>query len=110
MTEHFDFHCSGSPTPILFVPGSYSTPAAWRPAQSHLPEGFEFFATSLSGYGQSRERRSNADISLNPQIDLLSEVVKKIGAPVHLFAYSFGGLMSLGFGNRARDGVKRDVL
>ncbi|XAT59871.1 alpha/beta fold hydrolase [Rhodobacteraceae bacterium Araon29] len=97
MTKNFDFHCSGSGAPILFVPGSYSTPAAWRPVQSHLPEGFEFFATSLSGYGQSRERRSNADISLNPQIDLLSEVVKKIGAPVHLVAHSFGGLVSLGF-------------
>ena len=97
MTQNFDFHCSGTGVPILFVPGSYSTPAAWRPVQSHLPEGFEFFSTSLSGYGQSRERRRNEDQSLRPQIDLLSEVIEKIGKPVHLVAHSFGGLVALGF-------------
>ena len=91
MTQDFDFFRAGSGDPILFVPGSYSTPAAWRPVQSHLPEGYEFFATSLSGYGQSRERRSQEDISLTPQIDLLSEVMEKIGKPVHLVAHSFGG-------------------
>ena len=97
MTQDFDFFRAGSGDPVLFVPGSYSTPAAWRPVQSHLPEGCEFFATSLSGYGQSRERRSQEDISLTPQIDLLSEVIEKIGKPVHLVAHSFGGLVSLGF-------------
>ncbi|MBT7906655.1 MAG: alpha/beta fold hydrolase [Marinovum sp.] len=97
MTQNFDFHCSDTGVPILFVPGSYSTPAAWRPVQSLLPEGFEFFSTSLSGYGQSRERRRNEDQSLRPQIDLLSEVIEKIGKPVHLVAHSFGGLVALGF-------------
>lgn len=97
MNQDFDFHCSGSGEPILFLPGSYSTPAAWRPVQSHLPQGFEFYATSLSGYGKSRERRSEDDISLNPQIDLLSEVIKKIGKPVHLVAHSFGGLVALAY-------------
>ena len=67
MIQDFDFFRAGSGDPILFVPGSYSTPAAWRPVQSHLPEGYKFFATSLSGYGQSRERRSQEDISLTPQ-------------------------------------------
>ena len=65
--------------------------------QSHLPEGYEFFATSLSGYGQSRERRSQEDISLTPRIDLLSEVIERIGKPLHMVAQSFGGLVSLGF-------------
>ena len=97
MTQDFDFYHSGSGDPILFVPGSYSTPAAWRPVQSHLPEGFEFFATSLSGYGQSRERRSQEDNSLTPQIDLLSEVIERIGKPVHLVAHSFGTLVALAF-------------
>ena len=32
-----------------------------------------------------------------PKIDLLSEVMEKIGKPVHLVAHSFGGLVSLGF-------------
>lgn len=97
MTQDFDFFRAGSGDPILFVPGSYSTPAAWRQVQSHLHEGYEIFATSLSGYGQSRERRSQEDISLTPQIDLLSEVIERIGKPVHLVAHSFGGLVSLGF-------------
>lgn len=97
MPQDFDFYSSGTGEPILFVPGSYSTPAAWRPVQSHLTQEFAFFATSLSGYGQSRERRSQEDISLTPQIDLLSEVIEKIGKPVHLVAHSFGGLVSLGF-------------
>ena len=97
MTQDFDFFRAGSGDPILFVPGSYSTPAAWRPVQSHLPEGFEFFATSLSGYGLSRERRSQEDISLTPQIELLSEVMERIGKPVHLVAHSFGTLVALAF-------------
>ena len=105
MPRNFDFHRSGSGEPILFIPGSYSTPAAWRPVQSHLPDGFEFSATSLSGYGHSPERRRPEDNSLNPQIDLIGEVLQEIGAPVHLVAHSFGGLVSLGFLETAPEAV-----
>ena len=111
MTQDFDFFRAGSGDPILFVPGSYSTPAAWRQVQSHLHEGYEIFATSLSGYGQSRERRSQEDISLTPQIDLLSEGMEKNWKTrASGGAFFWRPRVPRLFGNRARDGLERDFL
>ena len=52
--RNFDFHDSdpgGNGPVVLFVPGSFSTPAAWRPVQKFLPPEYRCVSTSLLGYG-----------------------------------------------------------
>lgn len=46
-----DFVETGAGPTVLFVPGSFSTPVAWRGLQKHLPECYRFVSTSVRGYG-----------------------------------------------------------
>jgi pimeloyl-ACP methyl ester carboxylesterase len=75
---------------ILFVPGSFSTPAAWRPIMKLLP-GHRFVATSLCGYGATDETRSSGDHDMAHEVRVIGAVAAQIGRPVHLVGHSFGG-------------------
>jgi pimeloyl-ACP methyl ester carboxylesterase len=89
---------SGSPT-IVFVPGSCSTGAAWRPVIAALNGKCRCVTTSLLGYGGTMERRTADDASIRHETDVVEAVIRRAGAsassPVHLVGHSFGGLVSL---------------
>ena len=51
-----DYDESGSGPAMVFVPGSCSTGAAWRPVISQLEGRFRCITTSLLGYGGTSER------------------------------------------------------
>lgn len=84
----------GGPT-ILFVPGSCSTGAAWRPVIAALNGSFRCVTTSLLGYGGTAERRTAGDVSILHEVDVVEAVIRRAGGPVHLVGHSFGGLVSL---------------
>ena len=84
---------SGAGPDILFVPGSFSTPAAWQSIQKHLPQRYRFLGTSLCGYGETTETRTLYDNSINHEIEILSQITASIQKPVHLVGHSFGGLV-----------------
>jgi pimeloyl-ACP methyl ester carboxylesterase len=86
--------CGGGPS-IVFVPGSCSTGAAWRPIISHCEAQFRCIATSLPGYGGTAERRSAAEPSIAHVATALEAVIRRAGSPVHLVGHSFGGLVAL---------------
>ena len=44
-----DYQESGDGPVVVFVPGSFSTPAAWRPVMKLLPPGYRMVATALCG-------------------------------------------------------------
>jgi pimeloyl-ACP methyl ester carboxylesterase len=90
-----DYNESGSGPTVIFVPGSCSTGAAWRPVMSHLGNGFRCVTTSLLGYGQSTERRTARDADISHEVELLKKVIRHTGRPVHLVGHSFGGLTAL---------------
>jgi pimeloyl-ACP methyl ester carboxylesterase len=46
-----DYHEAGDGPTVVFVPGSCSTGAAWRPVISELSDSFRCVTTSLLGYG-----------------------------------------------------------
>lgn len=94
--------CGCGPT-IVFVPGSCSTGAAWRPVMNALNGQFRCVTTSLLGYGKTAERRSASDTSITHELDVVEQVIRKTGCPVHLVGHSFGGLVALAvaLGNRA---------
>lgn len=86
---------SGSGPVLLFLPGSYSTPQAWRPIQKLLPPRFRMVTTSLCGYGGTEETRSSEDFDMQHEVRLVEALARHIGEPVHLVGHSFGGAVAI---------------
>lgn len=86
---------SGSGIPLLFLPGSYSTPAAWRPLQRLLPAGYRMISTSLPGYGASAETRTPEDCGMAHMVRHVERVAERAEGPLHLVGHSFGGTVAL---------------
>ena len=90
-----EYQEGGSGPTVVLVPGSCSTGAAWRPVVSHLGDGFRCVTTSLLGYGDTGERRTTADPSIDHECRVVEEVIERAGGRVHLVGHSFGGLVAL---------------
>ena len=90
-----DYKETGDGPAILFVPGSFSTPTAWRPMQNHLSSDYRFVSTSLCGYGETEETRQLGDLDMSHQTRVIEAVAERIGAPLHLVGHSFGGTIAL---------------
>ena len=90
-----DYQESGDGPAILFLPGSFSTPAAWRAVQNYLPQEYRFIGTSLCGYGGTAETRTLDDPDMAHQVRVVETVANHIGTPVHLVGHSFGGAVAL---------------
>jgi pimeloyl-ACP methyl ester carboxylesterase len=84
----------GGPT-IVFVPGSWATGSVWRPVIEPLAGRFRTITTSLPGYGNTRDRRTSADRSIDRQAEIVEAVIRRAGGPVHLVGHSFGALACL---------------
>ena len=91
--RNFEFVKSGSGTNIVFVPGSFSTSAAWRGIQERLINEYQFKSTSLCGYGETTESRTLSDNNIEHEIEVLLNIVEQLCQPVHLMGHSFGGLV-----------------
>jgi pimeloyl-ACP methyl ester carboxylesterase len=97
-----DYAESGSGTAVVFVPGSCSTGAAWRPVLSRLGSGVRAVTTSLLGYGGTAERRTLRDADVSREAEILEAVIRRTGAPVHLVGHSFGGAAAIAVALRRR--------
>jgi pimeloyl-ACP methyl ester carboxylesterase len=86
---------SGSGEPVIFIPGSYSTSAAWRAMQKLLPPRWHFVSTSLCGYGLTAETRSLDDCAIAHEVRVVAQVVARASGPVHLVGHSFGATVAL---------------
>ena len=90
--------CGDGPT-IVFVPGSCSTGAAWRPVIAALSGGFRCVTTSLPGYGGTAERRTPLDPPMVREVEVVEAVIRRAAGwsnePVHLVGHSFGALVAL---------------
>lgn len=90
-----DYDATGTGPAIVFVPGSCSTGAAWRPVIASLQDRFRCVTTSLLGYGGTAERRDADDPAISHEAEMLESVIRNAGGRVHLVGHSFGGLVSL---------------
>ena len=86
---------SGEGPALLFLPGSYSTPAAWRPIQRLLPPGLRTVTTSLCGYGGTTETRTMQDLDMRHEVRLVEQLARHVGQPLHLVGHSFGATVAL---------------
>ena len=57
------------------MPGSWSTGALWRDVIALLGDRFRAVTTSLLGYGDTEERRTLDDISIEREVDVIEAVV-----------------------------------
>lgn len=94
-SPEIEFIETGNGTPVLFVPGSYSTSAAWRGIWEHMPADYRFAATSLCGYGKTAETRNDTDLAMTHEVDVIAEAARRLGGNVHLVGHSFGGTIAL---------------
>jgi pimeloyl-ACP methyl ester carboxylesterase len=97
-----DYEETGAGPTIVFVPGSCSTSAAWRPVVSQLEHRFRCVSTSLLGYGGTEERRTASDPSIDHECDAVESVIEAAGGRVHLVGHSFGGLVALAVALRGK--------
>lgn len=97
-----DYDESGRGPAVVLVPGSCSTGAAWRPIVSRWEGRFRAVTTSLLGYGGTAERRTAADTDISHEAEILEQVIRRAGCPVHLVGHSFGGLAALAVALRDR--------
>jgi pimeloyl-ACP methyl ester carboxylesterase len=100
--EAIDYDESGEGPTIVFVPGSCSTGAAWRPIVVGLGGRFRCVTTSLLGYGGTAERRTVRDASISREADVVETVLRRAGGAVHLVGHSFGGLVGVAVALRGR--------
>lgn len=90
-----DYAEFGEGPTVVFVPGSISTGAAWKPILTHIGGCFRCVTTNLLGYGGTKERRSPGNASMVYEAEILKSVVRRTGQPVHLVGHSFGGLTAI---------------
>ena len=90
-----DYDETGSGPTVVLVPGSCSTGAAWRPIMATWDGKYRCVTTSLLGYGNTAERRTESDPSIIHEAEILEAVIARAGGPVHLVGHSYGGLTSL---------------
>ena len=90
-----DYDETGSGPAVLFLPGSYSTGAAWRPIQKQLSVQVRAISTSLCGYGATHETRRPDDHDIEHHLRLVGSIATKAGAPLHLVGHSFGATVAL---------------
>lgn len=95
-----EYQETGNGTPLVFVPGSFSTGASWRGISAPLSERYRSITTSLSGYGKTQERRKQGGAHIEDEMDVLEAVLAQAGAPVHLVAHSFGAWVALSLAMR----------
>lgn len=93
--RRIDFVDQGSGPALLFVPGSFATPAAWRGVQRGLAGRYRCVGTSLCGYGGTGETRSLDDLGMEHEVRVVRAVADRIGGPVILVGHSFGGTVAL---------------
>jgi pimeloyl-ACP methyl ester carboxylesterase len=90
-----DYAETGAGPAVLFVPGSYSTAAAWRPIQRAMEPRWRMAGTSILGYGGSTESRTRADFDMRHEVELMARAAQRMGGPIHLVGHSFGGTVAL---------------
>lgn len=93
--KNIDYVASGEGQAVLFLPGSYSTTAAWRQVQRHLSPGYRLVTSSLSGYGGTVDMRTRQDFGMAHEVQVVQELARRIGQPIHLVGHSFGGTVAL---------------
>jgi pimeloyl-ACP methyl ester carboxylesterase len=95
---------------LVFVPGSFSTSAAWRPIIDLLKDRFRTVATSLMGYTGTEEIRTADNCTVDRQAEAVEAVIAQTCSSVHLIGHSWGGSVALSVALRGKAPLASLVL
>lgn len=95
-----DYVETGEGPCIVFVPGSFSSTAAWRPISEQLKD-FRSVATSLPGCGGT-EALNSENISTDNYAEIVEAVIARTASAVHLVAHSWGATLALAVALRGK--------
>ncbi|MGQ8631000.1 alpha/beta fold hydrolase [Agrobacterium sp. DKPNP3] len=87
----FDSPSNG--VPLVIVPGVMADAQSWISVADALVTACSIFIVNRRGRAPSRPIGENYDV--RTEIEDLASVVKSVGEPVHLFGWSYGGLIAL---------------
>jgi pimeloyl-ACP methyl ester carboxylesterase len=105
-----DYAESGAGPCVVFVPGSFSATAAWRPISDHLGARYRSVATSLAGCGKTEELRTEENTSADILAELVEAVIERTGVPVHLAGHSWGAVVATAVALRGKAKLKSLIL
>lgn len=86
---------SGQGTSVLFLPGSFSTTAAWTGVWDVLPDDLRLISANLPGYAGADDPRIGTDNHMDRLTAWLFDLLNEIAEPVHLVGHSFGGQIAI---------------
>jgi pimeloyl-ACP methyl ester carboxylesterase len=98
MTPSIGYFDSGRGTPVIALHSSMSSKLQWTRLAQRLERDYQFIAIDLAGYGQTAFPANPAQFSLQDEIGIVSQVIRKtIGdhVPFHLIGHSYGGATAL---------------
>ena len=78
-----DYDKQGTGPTILFVPGSWSTRSAWRGVIAPLADHFCIVSTSLLDCGNTEERRTPNNASIDREAEIIEAVIRRAGGAIH---------------------------
>jgi len=91
----------GSGPPIIFVHGSYSSPAAWKGMASILAENHRCLLIKLPGHGGTPTPTDFESPTFAPEFEVLDTVFReRCSEPAHLVGHSYGGGVAMAYALR----------
>lgn len=101
-TLAFDYTEAGLGPTILFLPGSFGTGTGWKAVLGHLGDRYRAVTTSLLGYGSTPDTRPDGNATMAQQVDLIDQIIDRIGASPHVVGHSYGGLSAIAHALKGR--------
>jgi pimeloyl-ACP methyl ester carboxylesterase len=101
----------GSGSPVVLVHGSVSDYREWSGQMSPLARHYRVFAFSRRYHWPNLPPATDADASLDVQVEDLAAIIKAMGiGPAHIVGHSFGGAVALNLALRHPELVRTIVL
>jgi pimeloyl-ACP methyl ester carboxylesterase len=89
---HIHYVDTGKGTPVLLIPGSFSTYRTWNPIVPKLKEKYRLLALDYLGTGDSDKPQSGFRYTIGEQADWIAKLLRGLRlGKVHLVGASYGG-------------------
>ena len=100
----------GQGTPVLLIPGSFSTYRIWNPILPRLSEKHHLLALDYLGTGDSDKARSGFHYTIGEQSDWIAKFIRVLRlGKVHLVGASYGGAIAFNLAARYPEVVGKVV-
>lgn len=100
----------GEGTPVILIPGSFSTYRTWNRVMPLLSDHYRLLAVDYVGTGDSDKPKSGFRYTIEEQADLTAKMIEKLELrKVHLLGVSYGGVIVLNLAARYPELVNKVV-